>query len=432
MKTISHVLLLWLISIQVQAQGSARKAERFVTLLSQATYDSAAAMVDPSVAAQITPTLLGQLWSSLNQRMGTFTQIGTTRTVAENKAYDVVCQFANGELDIRCSFNPAGNLIGLFLPSQPRMKATTYADAPYVRPDALKETELTVRTGEFSLPAVFTYPGSGQEFPVVVFVHGSGPNDKDESVGPNKIFRDLAKGLASQGIASLRYDKRTYVAGNKLNPATITYQEEVTQDVKSAIELARSQPGADKKKVFVLGHSLGAMLAPTIAAENPGLAGIILMAGNARPLEDLIVEQYTYLANSDGQVSDEEKRAIEQAKRQASQVKHSSLSASTPADSLPLRLSGTYWLALKKYSPTQTAQSLKCPILILQGENDRQVTLTDYNQWQQALKGKKNVQFRSFKGLNHIFLPGSTPADYQTQNYLPIEVVDSIAAWVKK
>ena len=142
------------------------------------------------------------------------------------------------------------------------------------------------------LPGLLTIPRNTTSFPIVILVHGSGPNDRDETIGPNKPLRDLAFGLASFGIASIRYDKRTLVYGEKIvsEGLKINLETEVLIDVTSAIRLAKSIDGV--RDIYIIGHSLGSMLSPKIASENNDVAGIVMMAGNARPLEDLIIEQY--------------------------------------------------------------------------------------------------------------------------------------------
>ena len=150
--------------------------------------------------------------------------------------------------------------------------------------------------------------------PAVILVHGSGPNDRDETIGANKPFKDLATGLASRGIAVLRYDKRTRVHGAKVAALTdFTVNQEVIEDVIEAVKALRAQPRIDPARVFVLGHSLGGMLVPRIATADPTIAGLIVLAGAARPLEEAIVAQSRYIAVADGTISPEEQQGIDQA-----------------------------------------------------------------------------------------------------------------------
>src|SRR5205085_1721112 len=152
---------------------------------------------------------------------------------------------------------------------------------------------------DWKLGGTLTMPNGSGPFPGVVLVHGSGPNDRDETVGGTKMFKDVAEGLASRGIAVVRYDKRTKVYGPRVAALkTFTLHDEAVEDALKAAALLRTQSGIDAKRVFILGHSLGAYAAPRIGAEDPQIAGLILMAGNARHIEDLVVEQVQTLGGT--------------------------------------------------------------------------------------------------------------------------------------
>lgn len=114
----------------------------------------------------------------------------------------------------------------------------------------LEESPIEVTTGNYKLPGTLTRPKGKTHLPIVILVHGSGPQDRDGSIGPNKIYRDIAWGLAAKGIAVLRYDKRTYVYGKASVPEgkEITPDEEVVEDAVSACQLAASMPFIDKQK----------------------------------------------------------------------------------------------------------------------------------------------------------------------------------------
>jgi uncharacterized protein len=128
----------------------------------------------------------------------------------------------------------------------------------------------------------------------VVLIAGSGPNDRDETVGANKTLRDLAEGLSSKGVMTLRYDKRTFAHADKMSRSD-TVEQEVIADAVSAIELLRQRPEVDANKIFVVGHSLGALLAPEISQRAGGMAGMVLLAAPSRPLPQIIVEQMRFL-----------------------------------------------------------------------------------------------------------------------------------------
>jgi dienelactone hydrolase len=315
-------------------------------------------------------------------------------------------------------------------------KTAEYQPPAYAVPSSFTEKEITVGTGtEWALPGTLTMPVGNGSFPAVVLVHGSGPNDRDETILASKPFRDLAWGLASQGVAVLRFDKRTRVYGAKVAAlANFTVKEESVDDALAAVQLLRQTPGVDAKRIFVLGHSLGAGLAPRVGAADPKIRGLVVMAGPTTPLEDAFVRQYEYLLALDGSLSDDERKFIDDARRQTARIKQL-----TPADlGSKEMLHGArvaYWLDLRAYDAVATARRLKQPVLVLQGERDFNVTMTDFAGWQRLAAAKKNVTTKSYPKLDHLFLEGEGPsneAQYVVPRNIPKYVIDDIAAFVKR
>ena len=255
-------------------------------------------------------------------------------------------------------------------------------------------------TDDIRLPAVIVMPPECNA--IVVMVHGSGALDRDETVYKNKPFRDIAEGLAKEGIASLRYDKRTFVYQQPVS----SMDEETILDALSAIRLAVKY----SKRVYLLGHSLGAMLAPIIASRANGqLDGIIMMAAPARDLEVVVREQFDYLLPSGASDSYKEQQ-IENLCQRSPHYLH-------PQGQLT------------------AAQLLVIPMLILQGERDYQVSMEDFRLWQQTLEDHDGVVFHSYPALNHPFMEGegkSTPLEYQIQGHVAEYVLKDIAEFIKK
>ena len=288
-----------------------------------------------------------------------------------------------------------GRIAGLqFLPPETPKAPAPAADAPYT------ERDVTIGDGEWKLPGTLSMPKGAGPFPAVVLVHGSGPHDRDETIGPNRPFRDLAEGLASRGIAVLRYEKRSKVHGPKLATlSTLTVAEETVEDAVLAAELARGIEGIDPERVFVLGHSLGGMLAPRIAQRAPKLAGIVILAGNVRPLQALIAEQLDYLASLEPGEASEQITAM---RKEAERVE--SVTAETTG--IVFGAPASYWLDLADYDPAATARTLPQRILVLQGERDYQVTMSDYALWREALASRADAELHSYPDLNHLFMAG--------------------------
>jgi dienelactone hydrolase len=350
----------------------------------------------------------------------------------------ITCEFEKATLDARVVFDRAGKIAGFgFVPSLPPAK---YGPPAYADPAQFEEKEVTVGSGEWQLPGVLTMPKGDGPFPGLVLVHGSGANDRDESLGPNKPFKDLAWGLATRGIAVLRYDKRSKIYGAKIvaDPkleAGLTVKEETIDDALTAAALLQKTAKIAKARVFILGHSLGGFLMPRIAlaAKPLNVAGFISMAGLTRPVDDTILRQMMYLVGSD--TSEETKKRLEGIKADVARIK-----AFTPADKgSTIKILGAmpaYWLDLRGYNPPELAKTVAKPMLILQGGRDYQVTAEDFENWKAALGSRKDVEFHLYPKLNHLFFEGQglpSPNEYvQVHDSVAPYVVEDIAAWILK
>jgi hypothetical protein len=294
----------------------------------------------------------------------------------------------------------------------------------YSKPDSFREREVTVGEGQWKLPGTLTVPAGQGPFPGIVLVHGSGPNDRDETVGGTKVFKDLAEGLASRGVVVLRYEKRTRQYSAAMAAlASYTVEQETEEDAIKAAALLRAQPEVNPKRVFVLGHSLGGYVAPRIAEGDGKLAGLIVLAGNVRPVEDLAVEQSEYLGLSADN--------LKTVKAVAAKIK-----SLEPGDEDSPPVMGApvaYWLDLKGYDPAALAKKLALPMLILQGERDFQVGMKDFALWKAAVGANKSVTMRTYPALNHLFVAGEgkgTEAEYRKPGHVAPEVIDDIAKFV--
>jgi uncharacterized protein len=448
MKTFSAVLLLFLLVGNTVAVAQARtdttppdfvsSAKAFVDLLAKKDFSRAEETFDTTMKTALPEEKLKEVWTTVVAQAGAFKRQVGART-EKISGYDVVfvtCEFEKASLDIKVVYNQAKRVAGLFF--VPAQTAGEYSPPGYAKPNAFSEKEATVGEGEWALPGTLTVPKGQGPYPAVVLVQGSGPNDRDETIGPNQPFRDLAWGLASQGIAVLRYEKRTRQYASKLGQfkGPFTVKEETIDDALAAVALLRKTEGVDSSKIYVLGHSLGGMLVPRIGVRDEGIAGFIVMAGwgATKPMEDTIIEQMTYIFSLEEKITDEEKKKLEETKQLVTKIKNLKPSDASSTDNL-MEAPPSYWLDLRGYDPPETAKKVHRPMLILQGERDYQVTMADFRRWKDALSSRRDVTFKSYPKMNHLFIEGAgriAPAEYSIAGHVGEAVIIDIAHWIKR
>ncbi|HWY09860.1 MAG TPA: DUF3887 domain-containing protein [Bacteroidia bacterium] len=422
-----------LISVISKSQTSVELSESFLKKMVREQFDSCQIFFDTSFTNKINASMMQEMWNKLPTYVGEYKSYDNIRT-EKNDTIDIVyimCAFEKMKLDLKFVYNRYHKIIGLlFMP--PKSK-NAYILPDYYNPSKLYESKLSVKTGTFEMPGILCVPNNVTDPPVVILIAGSGANDKDETAGPLKSLKDIALGLASNGIASLRYDKRTYTYGVRLLNQNIGINEEVIEDALSAVKILRAHPLTKESKIFVAGHSLGAMCAPLIATKSKDISAIIMLAGNARMLEDVVVDQYTYFSTLDS-TNKEIKDAIVKIKLQAATVKNPKELKKAEAKDLPLEQPSFYWQSIKNYDQVKTTKKVKQPILVLQGERDYQVTMVDFNWWKKELSADPKNKFISYPGLNHMFMKGeglSSPAEYEKPNNVDVKVIMDMVEFVK-
>ena len=399
--------------------------------------DGISSRFSPQLASMLSPEAFREGWVGIENRVGKLQSIGApiVRKTAGDHAAVLPVKFEKADWILTLAFDADGKITSLrFTPSSlgtgpaaaplPEFRAPTYANAKKFR-----DSEVKVGAAPWVLPGTLSMPAGKGPFPGVVLVHGSGPQDRDETVGGTKVFRDLAWGLASQGIAVVRYDKRSRVHGDKVGSAPVTVKDEIVDDAVAAVKLLRTTRGVDPRRIVVLGHSQGGGMVPRIAAADGRLAGVIALAGSTRPIHELIEDQLDYLVTNGAAKEDEVAPLRAEAQR---------IRSLDPAKTPPVeRIMGappSYWLDLRAYDPGATARGNAIPILVLQAGRDYQVTEKDLDGWKKGLEGASFARFQTFPRANHLFVFGegtSLPAEYQKTGNVAGEVVDLIAKWVK-
>ncbi len=290
----------------------------------------------------------------------------------------------------------------------------------------------------YPLVGLLTLPDNASApVPAVVMVHGSGPSNRDERVGKLTPFKDLAEGLALHGIASLRYDKRTFVHAKKMRKLPVTVWEETVEDALLAVELLKNIPQIDSDNIFILGHSMGAMLTPRIDAEGADVKGLILLAGTPHRLEEVVIRQLRQAGDGNAVM-----KAIVSLEYKIFAKKFDGLYEMTDEEAKQKRFAGGISLYYFKEMGKKTAADYllesEKPALILQGGMDFQVLAEDdFKSFQELLAERRNTAFKLYPNLNHCFTEAlyssilKASKEYGKERHIPDEVIQDIAAFIK-
>ena len=304
----------------------------------------------------------------------------------------------------------------------------------------MKRENIIVGKGtNYPLHGLLTLPDdTTKPVPAVVFVHGSGASNRDEKVGKLTPFKDLAEGLAAYGIASVRYDKRSFAYGRKmLKEKNITVKEETIEDAVRATQLLRKDGRIDRNRIFIVGHSMGAMLAPRIDAQGGNYCGLILMAGSPYKLEDIILRQNQQAMGGLNKLL--QWIAAFQVKKLKKTF--AGLYDLTDEEAKKRKFAGGttlyYFKEMGEHPAPGFLKLTRKPLLILQGEKDFQASAAvDFAGYQTLLEGHDNATFKLYPGLNHAFVPALSDdinkarKEYAEERHIGEEVISDIARWI--
>lgn len=412
-----YLTLLLLVSITSKSQVIDTGKSFINSLLIEKNYSKSYSYFDETVKTKISETLLKETVEKLETQLGQFKSIIETNN--DKETYFYYSNFEKMKLDIKINFNQNNKVVGFFFVPHKEFK----------KENSLGK-DLNIKSNNIELKGTLLVPESLNLKKIVIFVHGSGPNDRDETIFENKPFKDIAENLYSKGISSYRFDKRTLSNPESFNDKS-TIDDEVTNDIINIVTYFKNDSQFSNYEIIVLGHSLGAYLLPRIANKSNQISKIILLAANSRPLDKLIIEQYEYLYKLTP--TQELKDALQKVKEQTALLNSKVFNLNTTKENLPLNLSANYWKSILDYKPIKEIQKVKIPILILQGERDYQVTMKDFELWKTKLKNNKKVSFISYPKLNHIFMSGEKPSDpkeYAIKGIVDEKVIEDIKNFI--
>ncbi len=324
-----------------------------------------------------------------------------------------------------------------------------------VKPYPYKEEEIAFQNekAKTSLAGTLTLPPGQGPFPAAILLAGSGPNDRDESLAGHRPFLVLADHLTRKGIAVLRFDKRGI--GKSTGDYANATMEDYTADAEAAFAYLKTRKEIDAKKIGLIGHSEGGMIAPLIAAHSGDVAWIVLLAGPGLNGEDTLLLQSELILKTGG-VGDAQIAVAREFNKQAHAlvrqekdsaalqsklndlVKSSAMSASLPPEALQsqVQLMAAPWFRFfLDYDPIPALQKTLCPVLALNGEKDLQVSPKEnLAKIQKALQdgGNKDFQTIELPGLNHLLQHSPTGLPYQYGEILETmapEALNAVSDW---
>ena len=419
------------------------KAQTFMEYVTVGSYDLAYSMFSKAMADVMPEKKIGPTWDRVISAYGPYASVDWDNAVIlpveSNQLLRAVIRF-DRKMELRLSFNPDAEIDGFFVLE---MTEDTLP-APTPKPPAGIDEEEIAFDSQPNMPlrGVYTFPKEGPRDIAVVLVHGSGPQDRDETIKANAPFRDLARGLAERGIASVRYDKCTFLY--PLDAQTITVDQETALDAVAAAKWLREEKGA--RYVFIVGHSQGGMLASYIQSLGAGADGLISLAGSPRNFVDLLIDQ-NHLAAQAYRDQGDEKEAIEvDAYTAAESAKlqllapHQASSADIPEETTIFGLPIPYVFHWAGIDAAALHLQYDIPALFLQGGRDIQVYADqDFAMWQEALAGHPDATFKLYEDLNHLFgLYTGEPTtiltvvqeEYGMRTPVDVRILDDIAQWI--
>jgi dipeptidyl aminopeptidase/acylaminoacyl peptidase len=299
--------------------------------------------------------------------------------------------------------------------------------------------EVTVQAKGYTLAGTLLLPKNvARPLPAVLTITGSGQQTRDEPVGipgleKYRLMRQIAEALASRGIAVLRVDDRGVGASGGRETLMNATTSGFADDVRAEVAYLRARSEIDPKRIALVGHSEGGIIAPMIAAEDPQIAAIVLMAGSGKSGAQISTDQLNDALERATNMTAEEK---EKQRAQQQEIIHAVLKGDD-LSKYPLQVRLPWVKEFWSYDPLPTIRKVRQPVLIMQGALDRQITAEQAAMLEKAARegGNRDVTTRVFPNLNHLFLPAKTGAfsEYSTLETTIIgdDVLKTLGDWLE-
>ncbi len=429
-------ILFYLLSLSLSswAQDTIHVTERaqfIIGSFQERKFEKINPLLDHEMSRVLGETGLEELWDAILMQFGEISKI--YESSAEKKDTLFVTRtkvdFEKRSWFLKLVFNRENKISGFFIePLTMPYEAPIYANL-----DAFYEYKKTIHDPKFPVDGILTLPKSKNRVPVIIILGGSGPTDKDLTIGSKRIYKDIAWGLASAGIAVFRFDKRTLTHARSIAAVSnFSIDDEYLKDTRLAIKMLKDQAEIDPNQIYVLGHSLGGHILPYLATKLKGVSGYIGFAANYSSLPDLMAYQADFLSKD---LPEQQKEPYRQLKQKAIYARDR-FSVNSPMDSLPDGLTAIYLQSLYHAAPNHHLRSLgKHRFLFIQCEKDYQVPNTELKRWQDSVKDTQasKTSFISLPLLNHLGceeLGEMGTGSYEKPGNVSIKLLDEIAQFV--
>lgn len=399
--------------------------------------DSIVPHLDTVMSRMLNASQMNDLWTSLIMTYGEVRAKGKVNA-EEKDEYIVTSQqldFEKTRMNFTVTFDRQMKVAGLYI----RPQGNLYDVPDYAKTLSFVEYKVRFGNDPVFIDGMLTIGKENKKYPLVIILGGSGPQDMDGSIAMNKIYKDLAWGIASQGIAVYRYPKRTYLYGSLYlsgkKEVGYTMMEEYVEDALLAIGKMRSRNDIDTNRIYLLGHSQGGDAAILTARLDGRIKGIIMASTTPRSLQDVMCEQLDYIYGYEP-VGSYRYNLVQQQKNRLEFSMNPALSSDVPADSLPMNIIPQYWQFLNHFNKIDSLKNLTgTQLFFIQGKRDYQVTTVDFDIWKKELSSRLGTEFKLYPYLNHLYFKGygrSTAVEYEERHHVDPEVINDIVNWIKK